>query len=98
MYCICIYTQDNAFGDKAGCFLREAFCFPSDNMEYSMKPTLNCMVDNIKLIWELADEKNAGSVVAALGFMPSSTMSIDFTRPCHSYTISACRKKAQVEK
>lgn len=63
--------------------------FPTDNMEYSMEPTLNHMVDSIKLIWELADEQNAVFVLAALGFMPSSTMSIDFTLPCHSYATSA---------
>ncbi len=74
-------------------FPQRGILFPADNVEYSMKPTLNHMVDRVKLIWELAD-----LVSAALGFMPSSTMSIDFTRLCHSYTISARRKKAQVQK
>lgn len=60
-------------------FSQRGVLFPADNMEYSMEPTLNHMVDSIKLIWgSLADEQNAGFVLAALGFMPSSTMSIDF--------------------
>lgn len=59
-------------------FPQRGILFLTDNMEYLMKPTLNRMIDSIKLIWELADKQNAGFVLAALGFMPSSTMSIDF--------------------
>lgn len=79
-------------------FPQRGILFPTDNMEYSMKPTLNHIVDSFELIWELADEQKGGFVLAALGFMPSSTVFIDFTFPCHSCAISARREKAQVQK
>lgn len=75
-------------------FPQRGILFPTDNMEYSMKPALNHMVDSIKLIWELADEQNASFVLAALGFMPSSTMSIDFL-PFH---VTVTPYKAQAQK
>lgn len=70
-------------------FPQRGILFLTDNMEYSMKPTLNQIVDSIKLIWELADKQNAGFVLAALGFMPSTAMSTDFTLSFYSYAKSA---------
>lgn len=72
-------------------FPQRGILFPADNMEYLMKPTLNHTADRVKLIWELAD-----FVLAVFGFY--AIKHNDFTRPCHSYTISAHRKKAQVWK
>lgn len=69
-------------------FPQRGILFPTDSMEHSMKPTLNHVVDNFKLIWELADEQNTGFVLTALGFMPSSTKSIDFALSCYMFTVT----------
>ena len=47
--------------------------FSEDNMEYSMKPTSNCMIDRITFV-----NRTLLFVLAALGFILSSIMSADF--------------------